>query len=888
MAKLSSDKKSVTVEKGDTLSAIARDYGNGLTYKQLASINNISNPNLIYVGQVIKLTGTATSSGSSSSSNSSKVTINQFGIQSNNESTIFVTWSWSKSNTANYEVEWYYDTGDSVWFVGSKTTTEDKQSTHSIPSNAKKVRVRIKPISKTYTKNNKETNYWTAEWSSYKTWTDSTPLETPSTPSVTIEKYNLTAELDNLNIDATEIQFQIVKNDSTVFKTGTATIVTSHASYSCTVDAGGKYKVRCRAKKNSDYSDWSDYSSNVSTIPSTPSGITSIKASSETSVYVEWAEVETATSYELEYTTKKEYFDGSDQTTTISSIEYTHYEKTGLESGQEYFFRVRAVNEKGNSSWSEAKSIIIGTDPSAPTTWSSTTTVITGDSLILYWIHNSEDGSSQTYAELELTINGEKETLTIKNSEDEDEKDKTSSYTIDTSEYDEGVKILWRVRTAGITKAYGDWSVQRTVDVYAPPTLELTVTDLNGNALDTLTSFPVYVSGLAGPNTQKPIGYQLTVISNEIYETTDQVGNFKMVNKGEQVYSKYFDTDERLLVELSANNIDLENNVSYTVTCVVSMDSGLTSESSVDFTVSWTDVSYEPNAEIGIDEDTIVAHIRPYCEEYAVVFYEVNYSNSQYVKTTTVVEMAEGIPVENADESNVYTTTGEQVFSGTTTSGSSVYYCTIEEKSLVEDITLSVYRREFDGSFTELATGINNTSNTYITDPHPALDYARYRIVAIANSTGAVSYYDVPGYPVGEKAVIIQWDEEWSSFDTSNEDEMQQPPWSGSLLKLPYNVDVSDNHASDVSLVKYIGRKYPVSYYGTQVGLSSTWNVEIDRTDKETLYALRRLALWMGDVYVREPSGSGYWANISVSFSQKHCEVTIPVTLDITRVEGGI
>lgn len=51
---------------------------------------------------------------------------------------------------------------------------------------------------------------------------------------------------------------------------------------------------------------------------------------------------------------------------------------------------------------------------------------------------------------------------------------------------------------------------------------------------------------------------------------------------------------------------------------------------------------------------------------------------------------------------------------------------------------------------------------------------------------------------------------------------------------------------------------------------------------------LRRLAIYTGDVYVREPSGSGYWASISVSISQTHCEVSIPVSLDITRVEGGI
>jgi hypothetical protein len=108
------------------------------------------------------------------------------------------------------------------------------------------------------------------------------------------------------------------------------------------------------------------------------------------------------------------------------------------------------------------------------------------------------------------------------------------------------------------------------------------------------------------------------------------------------------------------------------------------------------------------------------------------------------------------------------------------------------------------------------------------------------------------------------------------------------MLNLPYNIDVSDSFKPDVSLVEYIGRDHPISYYGTQLGVTSSLSMEIEKDDEETLYGLRRLSRWMGDVYVREPSGSGYWANVVVSFSQKHCEVTIPVTLSITRVEGGI
>lgn len=896
MAKLSSDGKSVTVESGDTLGQIAVDYAGGYSnYKKLAAINNISNPNLIYVGQVIKLTSGSSGSGGTSSNstvNSNKPTIDQFGLQSNADNTLFATWSWNNSYTDSYKVLWTYDTGNGVWFVGNNSSIsvdEDspgsaRQSTYSIPNNARQVQFKVKPISKTKTQNNTETKYWEAEWSTVKTWTDSTPLETPGVPTVEIDKYKLTFSLSNIKVDATGIEFEVVKNNSAApFKSGLkSTIVTGYASQTCTVDAGAEYKVRCRAYKGSSYSDWTEYSDNVGSIPSTPDTFKVCRANSETSVYLEWDTAASATSYDIEYTTKKEYFDGSDQTTTKTGIEFTHYEITGLESGEEYFFRLRSVNKDGYSGWSDVKSTVVGKKPAAPTTWSSTTTAITGEPLNLYWVHNSEDGSSQTYAELEMYIDGVKETHTIKNTTDEELKDKTSVFPIDTSTFIEGTKIQWRVRTAGITKTYGDWSTQRSIDIYAPATLELSMTDVNGNPVTMLTSFPFYISGIPGPRTQAPIGYHLTITSDDIYETTDAMGNSKTVSAGEQLYSSYFDVSQSLLVEMSAGNIDLQNNQSYTVTCVVSMNSGLTARSSLSFTVSWTDEQYVPSAEIGINEANLTAYIRPYCENRHLVLYQVIYNSGSYVKTGTKINSVYGelIPGTN-------TTTGEKVYFGTTEEGLDTFYCQVEEVTPITDVLLSVYRREFDGSFTELATGLDSTKYTTVTDPHPALDFARYRIVATSVTTGAVSYYDVQGHSVGCKSIIIQWDEAWSNFETSEDETLEQPPWSGSLLKLPYNIDVSDSNSSDVSLVEYIGRSHPVSYYGTQIGQTANWSTEVPKTDKETLYALRRLAKWMGDVYVREPSGSGYWANISVSFNQKHRELTIPVTLSIKRVEGG-
>ena len=317
------------------------------------------------------------------------------------------------------------------------------------------------------------------------------------------------------------------------------------------------------------------------------------------------------------------------------------------------------------------------------------------------------------------------------------------------------------------------------------------------------------------------------------------------------------------------------------------MDSGLTQESTLTFSVALEDSTYYPTAEIIFDEKTLCAHIRPYCTERHYLFYEVTYDSVQntYTRTDTVISPLEGSSVDNA-----ITDRDDLVFLGDDSTRGMVYFAVVESdiEYLVENVVLSVYRRDYDGRFVEIAKDVKNTDNLYVTDPHPSLDLANYRIVATDIDNGSISYTDISGYPIGIKSIIIQWDETWSDLQVFGDDPLEEVRWAGSMLKLPYNIDVSDNNTIDVSLIEYIGRSHPVSYYGTQLGVTSTWNTDIPKSDKTTLYGLRTLAIYTGDVYVREPSGSGYWANISVSFDQKHKELVIPVTLEIKRVEGGM
>ncbi len=763
-----------------------------------------------------------------------KVTSLKIGLQNGTDSTIYATWAFKGKNLDHYLVRWtYYTAKSKVGFDGGSSKITAKQATYSAPSNAVRVKVSVKPVSKTrkvttdsgnpndgtYKKKTVSKPYWTGVVVSKTYQMAKNPPATPSAPTVTVNKYKLTATLDTQDSLTDQVEFYIIKGNKK-FKSAVVNLnkTSRRASYSCNISVGAQYRVRCRAinlygkSKTKYYSGWSEYSSEVTTIPSAVSGI-KCAVDSKTSVVLTWNKNTTATSYEIEYTTNRAYFGTSSEVSSTTSQTNRAY-VTGLDPGNRYYFRVRAVNGQGESSWSGLVNTILGSTPDAPTTWSSTTTVITGETVNLYWVHNCEDGSKEVEAEIEVGPVGARRNIIIKNDRGDGE---IGVYALTVQG---GIAYFWRVRTKGITGKFGPWSIERTIDVYEPPTLELGFSD------DVLYGFPYTITATAGPVTQKPIGYHISITAEVTHESTDITGSPVLINTGEEVYSKTFNTDERnLVITLSAGDVFLENDQSYKVTMVVSMDSGLTAEASDTFSVSWKDEQYEPDASVVIDWDTLTASISPFCMD--------------------------------------------------------------ENDALVPNVTLAVYRREYDGSFTEIGTGLENDGSATVTDPHPALDYARYRIAARDENTGVISFEDLPGEPVLEPSIVIQWDEAWTEYDYSGEDATEMPPWTGSMVRIPWNVDISENHEPDVSLVEYIGRKHPVSYYGTQRGESASWSVEIDKSDKETIYALRRLAAWPGDVYVREPSGIGYWAHVIVSMSRNHCEMVVPVTFDIKHVEGS-
>ena len=241
-----------TVKSGDTLSGIASK--NNTTVANLLSLNpDITNADLIYVGQVIVVSGTAAPK---TKNPTQRPKITSFGAQTGNERSIFATWVWDEDNVDHYEVEWTYATGDGVGFIGDKSNVNAKQSIYSsAPENATLVKFRVKPVAKTHQvgKNKVETPYWIADWSTAKTHYFVNAPNVPSTPTVTISGYKLTAKLDNISSDlnASHIELKVVRGVSDIVRKGISKISNNTASFSCIVESGGDYRVACRGVRGS-------------------------------------------------------------------------------------------------------------------------------------------------------------------------------------------------------------------------------------------------------------------------------------------------------------------------------------------------------------------------------------------------------------------------------------------------------------------------------------------------------------------------------------------------------------------------------------------------------------------------------------------------------------
>lgn len=186
---------------------------------------------------------------------------------------------------------------------------------------------------------------------------------------------------------------------------------------------------------------------------------------------------------------------------------------------------------------------------------------------------------------------------------------------------------------------------------------------------------------------------------------------------------------------------------------------------------------------------------------------------------------------------------------------------------LLEGVELAVYRVNPDGTAELVADGIENDGESYVDDPRCAFGTATYRIVAKDPETG------------------VQNSDEYSAETPCTRVVVE---FGAETVELKYNVEWTEEHNPDVELLRFHGRSNPVAHWGTQAG--QTFKVRgslIKGTDAETLAKLRRLSVYRGACYVREPTGLAWWAQVVPrQISGGYNTAEQKVELEMTRIEA--
>lgn len=798
--------------------------------------------------------------------------------------------------------------GSSAVTLKNNSNVYPTTATFQIPNGATQIRIGIRPVpAKKTDKKNKEHPYWSKPAYKYSKWYPFKQVSTkPNAPNLTMDSTGSKASIsiNNLENTVTKVEFILYRTAGAgypITKHFSQEVAVKYQQAGVNVDLWAGYSYFARVRIIVSGKDWSEWSDDSSTITAKPPGMsesvfTSCRAVSSTVVELSWNTMTSISKYEIQYFNSLDDVDTTGG--TIVTVENSTTARLTLETGKTYYFRLRAINENNLAGiWSPQykenyPSVTLGLAPAAPNTYSLVSTIVPGETIRLYWVHNARDNSVQVCARIwfkfytinDTALEGYVDRYNP-NYGDEVHQNDTMFEEIDTSEtyvinnyrggpdlninFSEIVKFDWHVKTAGVTGEYGAMSVTRTVTVAAKPVLQLS-SSLDGSTWtnpETVTSLPLYLKMETQPSSISVLGYSIIVKAAESFTYDDIYGNTVGVSAGSVVFSDYYASeDATAYYELTPAKMTFINDVPYEVTVSVSSSSGFVSEDSLTFTLSLATSDMAPTADVEIDLDEFTATIIPTCEDGS---YDI--------------------------EEHIVIIDGEEHSDG--------------DVPLLEGVTLAVYRVNTDGTLTEIMSGISNNGWPVI-DPHPTFPVATYRIVAIDESTGAMAYDDVISEEVDVPGLVINWQETVQLIEETEIDEDMESayPYIGQILHLPYNVDITESHSPDAELVEYIGRPRPVPYYGTQRGEAYTIKTEIPRyheddeeadiyeygdnidyTDSNTILKLRRLATYMGPVYIRTSlSKMGFWAHINVSLDDNHATLTIPVTISIAPIDDQL
>lgn len=398
--------------------------------------------------------------------------------------------TWNNCNGVN--VRWdYYDSSTSSWIYGN-TSTEAKETTvyYDVPQNVTQVRVELVPQPTTV---NGAPAFGGGNITHIFNVGDWTIPGKGDAPEISISKdIELKLVLDNIAQTPTPVEgvmFEVYKKEhneqqGSLYQKVNAAVYNGHAEATVTVTYGAEFTAKSVYYNHRNNFDSDGFPTNgtasdpTQPIKSAPLpvegfGITYqiISAGAMLNLTMTWTENVDANEYEIQYTNYDYDWALVEKVQSITTDQHSYILQ--LQNGGHYRFRIRAKNDAGNSSWYETDKSF-GLAPLAPTTWSDVTRKLNDGSFTLYWKHNSRDSTREIKAELVIRPENEPEKTITVSRQNQDEKDwyKNNVYELDTRFYLTSTTVFWKVRTCGESGEYGEWSIEKEIQIYAQPGIQ--------------------------------------------------------------------------------------------------------------------------------------------------------------------------------------------------------------------------------------------------------------------------------------------------------------------------------------------------------------------------------------------------------------------------------
>lgn len=305
----------------------------------------------------------------------------------------------------------------------------------------------------------------------------------------------------------------------------------------------------------------------------------------------------------------------------ISNLHASHWNISGLETGKTWYVRVRLIAGNMATSedvtygpWSDVSqgTIDLSSAPNKPVLILSNSVIPEDGSTIASWVYTTTDNTAQAYAEVAIVENGEyipiAHSLTSQHVTITAQSENYALYTGNI------YNLVCRVKSA--SGKLSEWSDIVSLTVAKPITCEIVQTSLvnqhieSMRGIDTLTEMPLSIKVTGAGD-----GGITTIVverAEDYLMVRPDETNFNG-NKGEMVLQ----TSPPLVgvnqVSFTTDDLigPMDDGAVYNIVATVQDGLGQKDSVTLPFEVHWEHQAEEPSAEVVIDEENLIAYIKP-------------------------------------------------------------------------------------------------------------------------------------------------------------------------------------------------------------------------------------------------------------------------------------